>query len=153
MKTIISFLVLLAFFSSAHNSKAQARNLTRRIVNPDNTLATPNGSTPPAPPVKPVVAPAVPQVTQTNVAPQKTQEQKDELLRKTIEFQKKKAEEGAPSAQYDLGMRYLNGNGLGKDLDLAKKWLTAASTNGNAQALKKLEELKKREAARTPVIK
>ena len=78
----------------------------------------------------------------TNVVPEKTKEQKDEMLRKTIEFQKKRAEAGAPSAQYDLGMRYLTGDGLEKDPKLARKWLYSSATNGNSQAVKKLKELK-----------
>ncbi len=147
MKTIITLFVLIAVFSIHGNAHAQARKLTQRIVNPDNTLRTPNApSAPaPAPPPRPAaVAPTVaPAAILTNAVPEKTKEQKDEILRKTIEFQKKKAEEGAPTAQYDLGMRYLSGDGVEKDLDLAKKWLNASATNGNSQAVKKLETLNK----------
>jgi TPR repeat protein len=154
MKTIVGLFVLIALFAFHSNASAQARKLTRRIVNPNNTLRTPNAPTPPAPvpsvpaPTPPAATPAAP--AQPYVAPEKTQEEKDATLRKTIEFQKQRAEAGAPSAQYDLGMRYLTGDGLEKDPALAKKWLTAASTNGNSQASKKLEELKKREAAAAP---
>jgi len=137
MKTITCLLVIIAVLTFDSMANAQARKLTRRIVNPDNTLRTPNSPTPPAPPAPVSSAPAVtpaPAPAQPYVAPEKTQEEKDAILRKTIEFQKQRAEAGAPSAQYDLGMRYFNGEGLEKDMDLAKKWLTAASTNGNNQA-------------------
>lgn len=146
---ILSLIVLVTSFAVPWSAKAQARNLTRRVVNPDNTSVRPSqpgvpAPTPPPPPARPVAPVPHPQAVVTNVVPEKTQEQKDELLRKTVEFQKKRAEAGAPSAQYDLGMRYLKGDGVEKDLDLAKKWLNASATNGNSQAIKKLEELNKK---------
>jgi hypothetical protein len=152
MKTITCLLVLIGTLIFDSIANAQARKLTRRIVNPDNTLRTP-APTPPAPPTPARTAPAATPPAapvQPYVAPEKTQEEKDAILRKTIEFQKQRAEAGSPSSQYDLGMRYLTGDGLEKDPDLAKKWLTAASTNGNSQATKKLEEIKKREAVVAP---
>ena len=148
MKTITCLLVIIAVFAIELSANAQARKLTRRIVSPENTLITPNVPSAPAPAPNAVRTPSPPPApvqTLTNTVPEKTKEQKDEILRKTIEFQKKKAEEGAPSAQYDLGMRYLIGDGVEKNSDLAKKWLTASATNGNSQAVKKLEEMKKKE--------
>ncbi len=149
MKTIIPLFVLIAALAIHSQAHAQARRFTDRVVNRDNTLRTPNApATPPAPPVTQapaaVTPPATPAPILTNAVPEKTKEQKAEILRKTIEFQKKKAEEGAPTAQYDLGMRYLNGDGVEKDMDLAKKWLNASATNGNSQAVKKLESLNKK---------
>lgn len=151
MKTFTSLFVLIAVFAIHFNAHTQttARQLTRRIVNPDNTLRTPNTPAPPPAPVLRAAPQAQPQQIITNVVPEKTQAQKDEILRKTIEFQKQRAAAGAPTAQYDLGMRYLTGDGMEKNSDLAKKWLTAASTNGSSQAVKKLEELKKKETAAT----
>jgi hypothetical protein len=154
MKTLTSLVVLIAVFSIHNVVNAQsARQLTRRIVSPNNTLITPNVPNPSAPATRPAptAPPVAPQTRPTNiyVLPEKTQAQKDEILRKTIEFQKQRAAAGAPTAQYDLGMRYLNGDGVEKDPALAKKWLTAASTNGSSEAVKKLEELNKKEAAAT----
>ncbi|MEO6182402.1 MAG: hypothetical protein ABIP71_04780 [Verrucomicrobiota bacterium] len=146
MKTILALFVLIAVLTMPCNANAQARKLTQRIVNPDNTLRTPNAPTAPTPPPRAATVTPPPATVSvlTNAIPEKTKEQKAEIQRKTIEFQKKKAEEGAPSAQYDLGMRYLDGDGLEKDLTLAKKWLTASATNGNSQAVKKLESLNKK---------
>jgi TPR repeat protein len=45
-------------------------------------------------------------------------------------------------------MRYLNGDGVQKDLAAARKWLQAAATNGHTLAPKKLEELKLQEQAK-----
>ena len=145
MKTLTGLFVLIAIFTIDFKADAQAQRLTRRIVNPDHTLKTPNA--PSAPAASQVIpsAPTPTQPPQAVVVPEKTAEQKAELLRKTIEFQKTRAESGAPSAQYDLGMRYLTGDGVEKDSVLAKKWLNASATNGNSQAVKKLEELRKKE--------
>jgi len=139
--SLITFLVFSLCFIFYFSATAQitARKATRRIT-------APNGAT-----NKPAIpSPVATQATApqsrvlTNAVPEKTKEQKEEILRKTIEFQKKRAEEGAPTAQYDLAMRYLNGDGVEKNLELAQKWLQASATNGNSQAAKRLEELKKK---------
>lgn len=73
----------------------------------------------------------------------------EEVVRKTVEFQKKRAEDGSATAQYDLGMRYLKGDGVEFDEEKGVKWLQAASKNGSNTAAKKLkefEELKKEQA-------
>ena len=41
-----------------------------------------------------------------------------------------------------LGIRYLNGDGVEKNTDTAKKWLEKAAKNGHSGARKKLQELK-----------
>ncbi len=143
--TALTFLIAFSFEGFAH---AQARRLTSRIVNPDNTLKQPPQPglqpAPPAAPATTVATPARPATVVTNVVPEKTKEQKAEMVRKTVEFQKKRAEAGAPTAQYDLAMRYLTGDGVEKDPKLGRKWLESAATNGNNQAVKKLSELDKK---------
>ncbi|MEP6663444.1 MAG: hypothetical protein ABJC04_07235 [Verrucomicrobiota bacterium] len=148
MKTLVCFLTVASIFTLHFDAQAQARKLTRRIVNPDNTLRTPNNPAPavPAPVSSVAVPPPRPAQAVTNAVPVKTKEQMEEALKKTVEFQKQRANAGAPTAQYDLGMRYLTGDGVEKNLDLAKKWLNASATNGNSQAAKKLDELKKKES-------
>lgn len=66
---------------------------------------------------------------------------KEEQEAKLIAFQKKNAADGLPSAQFDLGMRFLAGNGLEKNQATARKWLEAAARQGHTQAIRKLEEL------------
>ena len=144
-RAALIFLLSFLMHGVAH---AQARNLTKRIVNPDNTLKTAPqpglDQAPSAAPANPVAGAARPAQIVTNTVPEKTKEQKAETLRKTVEFQKKRADAGAPTAQYDLGIRYLTGDGVEKDGELARKWLKAAATNGNSQAVKKLAELDKK---------
>ncbi len=153
MRTRFTFLPALALFilelAFAGSIQAQATSV-KRI-----TRGLP-GSSPPAqaPSSKPVSAPVVAIVPAQgstnatnlffNAAPGKTEKEKDELLRKTIEYQKKRAGEGSATSQYDLGMRYLKGDGLDKDLELARKWLTMSADGGNNQAREKLLELDKK---------
>jgi len=80
--------------------------------------------------------------------PAKAKANKDEALRKTVEFQKKRAEEGFESAQYELGVRYLKGDGVEKDEAMGRKWLQESAKNGYGAAAQKLEELEK---PKTPV--
>lgn len=144
MKSIRLLVFLIAAFSllsSSASAQVTARRVTKKITDANAAANQVNQPAPPAPVPVPVVAP--PKVL-TNAVPEKTPEQKAKILQKTIEFQKQRAEAGAPTAQYDLGMRYLNGDGIEKNLELAQKWLHSAATNGNTQAVKKLEELNKK---------
>ena len=139
-----AFVVLLALLVSqlwlAESASAQATSVKRitRQVPPNSDPENP-AAKPPPPGAPPKKAPTV--VVTAPAAPEKTQAEKDETLRKTIEFQKKRAEEGSPSAQYDLGMRYLEGNGVEKNLELARKWLGEAAKNGSETAAKKLAQI------------
>ena len=146
-------LVLLVgcVFTITASGQVSARRITKRAVDANaaenralnHALSTPAQQS--APTATPPRAPAaVPAPVLTNTVPEKTPEQKAQLLQKTIEFQKKRAAAGAPTAQYDLGMRYLNGDGLEKNPELAQKWLQAAATNGNTQATKELQELNRK---------
>ena len=97
--------------------------------------ATPTRGATNAPPVLVGAPPAPP------VDPEKDRAEKEATLKRTIEFQKMRAEHGSATAQYDLGVRYMNGDGVDKDLPQARKWLEAAAKNGHTWAPKKLEEL------------
>jgi len=108
------------------------RGLTKRIapqITPPATAARP------APPAvaAPVTAP---------IDPEKAEAAKKDTDDKRLAYQKKKAEEGADYAQYDLGIRYLNGDGVEKNAETGKQWLEKAAKNGHSGAKKKLEELK-----------
>ena len=61
--------------------------------------------------------------------------------KKKLQWQMDRAEKGSDPAQYALGMRYLTGDGVPKDLEKAKKWLRESAKNGNADAKKKLPEV------------
>ena len=97
----------------------------------------PNPGLPPGPTVNP--APAVPVAATTNSA--KVKAQNDAATKRTVEFQRKRAEAGATSAQYDLGMRHLTGDGVEKNLAEARKWFNAAAKQDHVWSKKKLAEL------------
>jgi len=120
-----------------------ARDYTKRIA---PLVPPPPSPSRPAPPPRPVATPAPAQPPRP-VDPEKAKAKQQETLRKTIEFQKKRAADGSPSAQYDLGLRYLNGDGLVQDNALGRKWLAESAKNGNSLATAKLKEL---DAAQTP---
>jgi TPR repeat protein len=95
-----------------------------------------NAANNPAPPPAPVLpAPAPPRY----FVP--TERSDDDVARRTLEFQRKRAEAGASYAQFDLGVRYLKGDGVEKNMTTARGWLERAAGNGHTQARKRLQEL------------
>jgi TPR repeat protein len=127
------FLALLAL-SIPHLSRGATatdpRGLTRRIA-PLLPART-------APPSAPQVRTAPP----AQVDPAKAAAAKDDVDKKRLEYQRKRAEAGSEFAQYDLGIRYLTGDGVEKNTNTAKMWLEKAAKNDNSAAKKKLQELK-----------
>jgi hypothetical protein len=126
------FLALIAFSIPHLNYGATAtdpRGLTRRIA-----PLLPARTAPPAPQVAaPTAAP---------IDPAKAAAAKDDVDKKRLEYQRKKAEAGSEFAQYDLGIRYLTGDGVEKNTNTAKMWLEKAAKNDNGAAKKKLRELR-----------
>ncbi|MBI2929249.1 MAG: sel1 repeat family protein [Verrucomicrobia bacterium] len=147
MRTItVLSLALTAMLFAPSVSGQGIRGVTRRTVGrPPTAPLTPPLSRPPSPAAPPTVV-----VQPPPVDPAKAAAAKEEQVRKTVEFQKKRAEQGSPLAQYDLGLRYLKGDGVTQSLDLAKHWFARAATNGNSMAARRLEELKKRETESQP---
>ena len=120
-------------------------NVPTPVQNPAPAPDSPAGSPPaPAPtrPVPPRPSPAVARPT-APVDPAKAQAAKEEATRKTIEFQKRRAEEGSSTAQHDLGVRYLKGDGVEQNVVKGRELLGESAKNGNTQAVKKLAELDK----------
>ncbi len=119
-------------FTSRYGS---ARPQTARAVAP-----APAGARPPA------VAPAPGSVaTPAPVAvPAPVRPVDPERDQRILNFQRQNAASGNPSAQYDLGMRYLRGNGVEQDDVQAMEWLKLASQNGDSRAKKELAALQAR---------
>lgn len=67
--------------------------------------------------------------------------EKDETAKRLINHQLKSAEAGNRSSQYDVGLRYLKGDGLPQDRLAAIRWLTKAAEQGHQQAKEKLESI------------
>lgn len=62
-----------------------------------------------------------------------------ERQQRIVDFQRQKAISGNPTSQYDLGMRYLKGDGVEQDREQALRWLKMANQGGNNRAAKQLE--------------
>lgn len=132
--------VLLGLVLFAADAQAQfrgARDYTKRIA---PQLPPPSA---PAQPGQPAAAPAAPAKP---VDPAVLKADKDEAAKKLVAYQKERAEAGSESCQLALGVRYMTGDGVERDLALSRKWLEASAKQGNDQAPKRLEELKKLEA-------
>ena len=56
----------------------------------------------------------------------------------TFEQEKKAAEQGDAAAQYNLGLRYLDGRGVAKDGMEAARWLRKAAEQGNSNGQSEL---------------
>jgi len=137
-----------------------ARRLTRGLPGQRSGYNQPTAlaqqqPTPPAPTPAQTPAPAAPVVRRQAsppaarpVDPDKEKAAQEEADRKAVEFEKQRADQDYGWAQYALGVRYMTGKGVEKDLDQAQKWLEKAAKNGETQATKKLAELdkEKREA-------
>ena len=67
--------------------------------------------------------------------------QKEGDTRKSVIWWQQAAELGDSAAQVYLGYAYLNGNGISRNLELAKKWLTKAAEQGDEWAQEGLDEL------------
>jgi len=82
---------------------------------------------------------ATTRASSTSTAP-KTQTA-EETRSKVVASQMDRAEKGSDTAQYDLGLRYLTGDGVEKDGNLAEYWLRKSAEQGNSQAKAKLNSI------------
>jgi hypothetical protein len=76
------------------------------------------------------------------VDPAKVAAQKQKTESDLIKYHRQRAEAGSDNAQYELGIRYLSGNGVERDEKLGREWLSKSAKAGNPKAAKKLEELR-----------
>lgn len=100
---------------------------------------------PPPRPTGPVVV-AAPKPAATNAVVDKATEEKLAAAKRAFDADKKKAEAGSATAQYNLAFRYLNGDGVKADHTEAKKWLQTSAKQGNKLAAKTLQQVLAQEA-------
>lgn len=133
------------------------RQYMRRIAPPrpapvqQPSVAQPPPSAVALPPGPAVMAPPpAPAPTEADLA--KIAAEKKAADQRVLEFQIKRAEAGSPTAQYELGIRYLTGKGVEKNPVDARKWLEASAKQDNVWAKRKLKELDEHpEATAKPV--
>lgn len=116
------------------------RQYLRRLPQTQAPSAAAASALPPGPTVTP---PPTSTAAPTAADVDKAAAEKEATLKRTIEFQRKRAEGGSATAQYTLGMRYVQGDGVEKNLAEGCKWLRAAAKQDHVWARKKLEELEK----------
>jgi hypothetical protein len=66
---------------------------------------------------------------------------KAEMDAATLKFELENSEKGSDLYQYRVGLRYLNGNGVSKDLAKARDYLSKAAAEGNKEAAAELAKL------------
>jgi hypothetical protein len=81
-------------------------------------------------------------VITTNWHPDYVAKQRDAQTLRVIAYQLAQASNGLPSFQTEVAKRYLNGDGLEKNMTLALHWLNSACTNRDSQASNLLMRLK-----------
>lgn len=164
MKTALFLAGLLVLASSLQAQVPSARRLTRRITGPQQPAGQPPAPQPA--PVAPVEAAATPNrpTNPQSVPPSgvralprpsssaasapravplvRPQPPKEQTAQKIVEFQKRRAAQGSATAQYDLAIRYLKGDGVELDEQKGRELLESAAKNGHSQAKKKLDEFK-----------
>lgn len=136
----MKILVLAALFVATFSLQAQVgtspRTLVRRIapqLPPQQPVARPGGAAGATAPAAAATPPSAADI----------EEKQAELSieeKKKLQWQMDRAEKGSDPAQYTIGMRYLEGKGVPKDLKKARKWLTESAKQGNADAKKTLAE-------------
>jgi hypothetical protein len=138
MKPLVLTCLGMAMAICSFGQPVSGRQLTRRIE-PQLRPAPQPYRPAPGPQQQQGIAPGVRPAAPAD--PIKAQADKVKNEAKQLEFFKKRAEEGSDHAQYELGMRYLNGRGVAADDKLGREWLSKAAKQGHTQAAKKLEEL------------
>ena len=136
MKTLLVALFALATISVHAQVGTSPRTLTRRIE-PLVRPQTPAYKPAPGAPGQPAAA------AQKVLTPAEEEQKKLEQAaedKKKLKWQMERAEKGSDNAQYQLAMRYVNGDGVEKSPKKARKWLDLSAKQGNADAKKFLTE-------------
>ena len=151
MKTALATLV---FWLAFNLSPAWARphyHLARYNV-PSRTNSPPPAATPPTVTATPGAVQAYPNAPYFNpnpakpaplvappVDPEAEAEHKTEIAQRVLDWHRDQAEHGSEYAQYEMGLHYLNGDGVSRDLSMAKYWFLKAARQGNDDAYEKLK--------------
>jgi TPR repeat protein len=157
-------LLLAVVFCALVGTAAAQPSVTRRTVQSPAPRGynLPSNSVPikSVAPVTPgmLVDPKAARPTTIVIIPQEkpiTKAEKAKRDRKTFEFHYTQAEAGRDFAQYEMGLRYLKGDGVAQDLAEARRWFTLAAEQNYTLAIRKLAELdaaaKKKESVPVPV--
>lgn len=138
MKTFLVSILFISVISQQAQVGTSPRTLTRRIA--PQLPAQPPSVRPPTAAGSPTPATAAAKAAPTAADLEQKQMEQSAEEKKKLQWQMDRAEKGSDPAQYTIGMRYLEGKGVEKDLQKARKWLTESAKQGNADAKKALAE-------------
>jgi TPR repeat protein len=140
MKNLLAVALFISMLSLSLQAQVgtSPRQLTKRI----EPLVRPQPPSAARPAARGAAAPAVAAPKTPATAKELEQQKMEQSLeeKKKLQWQTERAEKGSDPAQFALGMRYLEGKGVEKDLKKARKWLEASAKQGNAEAKKALAE-------------
>jgi TPR repeat protein len=119
---------------SQPNTAASSTNAPAPMF-PSVTSYYPKVATPTQP------ATAVAPVAAAPVDPEVEAARKSTNAAKALAWQKEQAEAGSAYGQFQMGMHYMNGDGVTKDLGIARGWFLKSAKQGNDDAYEKLKNL------------
>jgi hypothetical protein len=93
---------------------------------------------PPVPPLPVTVA--------RPLTPEQEAAKKAETAAKVLAWHQEQANNGSPYAQYQMGLHYLNGEGVEKNTATAREWFLKSARQGNDEAYEKFKNLDYAEA-------
>lgn len=128
------------------------RQYLRRLPPAQQPSPQPTPGTAGLPPGPVIAPPPTPAPTASAAEAAKAASQKEATTKRVIEFQKKRALAGSAAAQYSLGVRYLEGDGVEQNLAEACKWLRAAAKQDYTWAKRKLVDLEKEHGQLPPPV-
>lgn len=128
------------------------RQYLRRLPPAQQPSPPPTPGSAGLPPGPVITPPPTPAPTASAADAAKAASQKEATIQRVIEFQKKRALAGSAAAQYSLAVRYLEGDGVEKNLAEACKWLRAAAKQDYTWAKRKLAELEKEHGQLPPPV-
>ncbi len=137
-----SLFVVAAAVAFSFSIRAQVGTATspRSLVRPIAPLVRPQAPAARPQPGAPGAATVAPAKPLTAAELEQKQMELSAEEKKKLQWQMDRAEKGSDNAQYTLGMRYLNGEGVEKNGKKARKWLEASAKQGNTEAKKALAE-------------
>lgn len=130
-------------------TKAAVIRMGQSSANKEKGIAAQfGGPVPTDPPTQPEARPVVdPEavrarlVADREAAKEKAAQAKAAAEEKALKYNMDSAERGEVTGQYRMGMRYLKGEGVAKDMLKAREWLAKASEQGHPLAKEELQKL------------
>jgi hypothetical protein len=90
--------------------------------------------------------PVLPVAVSPSLTPEQQAARKAETAAKVLAWHQEQAANGSAYAQYQMGLHYLNGEGVEKNVAIAMEWFLKSARQGNDEAYEKLKNVDYAEA-------